>query len=183
VKFRLLALAALLAAGCDPSMGPSALPAGAATTNAAAATEPVFYLDHAQSGLPRVKLWLGAKEITAELCHTVPQIATGLMHRRGIGPEETMLFVFASEQRRAFYMRNVPFDIDVAYIDGEGVIREIVRLVARDEKGVPSKSDGIQFVLEAAPDFFTSNGLGPGTQVQTDQGPLRQKLAGLAQLR
>ena len=145
-------------------------------------SEPVFHLATAQVNLPRVRLWIGAREIVSEVCVTVPQIATGLMHRPSIGPEETMLFVFGSARERSFYMKNVPFDIDVAYIDPEGVIQEVVRLKANDAKGVPSRSSRIQFVLEAAPDYFTRNGFGPGTLIATDRGGLAQTLAPLAQL-
>ena len=164
-----------------PSNPPPAR-SGTATAAATADSEPVFHQATAQVNLPRVKLWIGSREIVSELCHTVTQIATGLMHRPSIGPEETMLFVFGSARERSFYMKNVPFDIDVAYIDPDGVIQEIVRLKANDAKGVPSRSSRIQFVLEAAPDYFTRNGFGPGTLIATDRGGLAQTLAPLAQL-
>jgi uncharacterized membrane protein (UPF0127 family) len=160
----------------------TASPSPTASGSPAEASEPVFHLASAQVNLPRVKLWIGSKEIVSELCHTVPQIATGLMHRTAIGPEETMLFVFAGPRDRSFYMKNVPFDIDVAYIDTEGVIQEIVRLKAQDAKGVPSKSSRIQFVLEAAPDYFTRNGFGPGTLISTERGSLAEVLSPMAQL-
>lgn len=161
---------------------PQASPSPAASAPSAESSEPVFHLATAQVNLPRVKLWIGAKEIVSELCHTVPQIATGLMHRSAIGPEETMLFVFAGPRDRSFYMKNVPFDIDVAYIDHDGVIQEIVRLKAQDAKGVPSKSSRIQFVLEAAPDYFNRNGFGPGTLISTERGSLAEVLGPVAQL-
>lgn len=147
-----------------------------------AESEPVFHLATAQVQLPRVKLWIGSREIVSEVCHTVPQIATGLMHRTGIGPEETMLFIFAGPRERSFYMKNVPFDIDVAYIDREGVIQEIVRLKANDAQGVPSKSSRIQFVLEAAPEYFALHGFGPGTLISTERGALAEVLGPIAQL-
>ncbi|MFM7803363.1 MAG: DUF192 domain-containing protein [Verrucomicrobiota bacterium] len=170
-----------------PAPAPEAPPArGASNVPAASAvpadSEPVFHLATAQVNLPRVKLWIGAREIVSEVCVSVPQIATGLMHRRSIGPEETMLFVFGSARERSFYMKNVPFDIDVAYIDPDGVIQEIVRLKANDAKGVPSRSSRIQFVLEAAPDYFTRNGFGPGTLIATDRGDLARTLGPMAQL-
>lgn len=188
---RLLALLLCVGlAGCGgPTQSPASAPSSAPTpapSNAAPVgvvdAEPVFHLATAQVNLARVKLWIGAREIVSELCVTVPQIATGLMHRPSIGPEETMLFVFGSPRERSFYMKNVPFDIDVAYIDAEGVIQEIVRLKAQDAKGVPSKSSRIQFVLEAAPDYFTRNGFGPGTLIATERGSLAQVLAPMAQL-
>ena len=152
------------------------------TASGAVEAEPVFHLATAQVNLPQVKLWIGSREIVSAVCHTVPQIATGLMHRTGIGPEETMLFIFAGPRERSFYMKNVPFDIDVAYIDREGVIQEIVRLKANDAQGVPSKSSRIQFVLEAAPEYFALHGFGPGTLISTERGALAEVLGPIAQL-
>jgi len=166
----------------NPASPAAAVASNAPSASSSSDSEPVFHLATAQVNLPRVRLWIGAREIVSEVCVTVPQIATGLMHRPSIGPEETMLFVFGSARERSFYMKNVPFDIDVAYIDPEGVIQEVVRLKANDAKGVPSRSSRIQFVLEAAPDYFTRNGFGPGTLIATDRGGLVQTLAPLAQL-
>ena len=135
---------------------------------------PVYHLDHAQPKLPTLRLRLGAHELDAEVCLNRDQIATGLMFRSGIGSEEGMLFIFPEPYRPAFYMKNVRFDIDVAYIDPEGVITEIVRLKAQDRTPVPSKSERVQFVLEAAPDYFTKHGLGAGTLIVTDQGTLKE---------
>lgn len=166
----------------NPASPAATVASNAPSASSSSDSEPVFHLATAQVNLPRVRLWIGAREIVSEVCVTVPQIATGLMHRPSIGPEETMLFVFGSARERSFYMKNVPFDIDVAYIDPEGVIQEVVRLKANDAKGVPSRSSRIQFVLEAAPDYFTRNGFGPGTLIATDRGGLAQTLAPLAQL-
>ncbi|MBK9137333.1 MAG: DUF192 domain-containing protein [Verrucomicrobia bacterium] len=141
-----------------------------------------LHLPHALPRLPTVRLWLGATEVEAEVCLTVPQVATGLMFRERIGPNEAMLFVFRRPDQRAFYMRNVKFPIAAAYINGEGVIEEIVQLRAGDETSVPSKSANIQFVLETAPDFFERHGLKPGTAVTTAQGRLRETLAAKSQV-
>ena len=185
----------ILLAGCDSNTPSSPTASPAAVTNAAstngvaaasrpaAAEEPHYHLDHAQVGLPVVKLWIGATELKSEVCTTLPQVATGLMHRRGIGPEESMLFVFGTGDRRSFYMKNVPFDIAAAYIDTDGMIREVVQLKRFEERPVPSVNDNIQFVLETAPDWFTRNGIGAGTLIRTESGSLREVLGARAVLR
>jgi len=175
-----LALVGLALAGCHRS--PPAAPAPPAASNVATATAPTLHLNHAQTGLPRVKLWLGNLEIDSEVCLTLPQVATGLMHREGIGPEETMLFVFRNPDQRAFYMKNVKFPISVAYIDPEGAIAEVVQLKAFDTNPVPSHVNNIQFVLEAAPDFYDRHGLRPGTVITTAQGNLQKVLAARSQV-
>lgn len=163
---------------------PSGTTAGNATPATPAKAEPevVFHLSRAQTNLPMVKLYIGPRELEAELCATVSQVATGLMFRKGIGTNEGMFFVFATGQERAFYMKNVDFPIAAAYIDADGIIQEVVQLKARDVTPVPSKSDRIQFVLETAPDWFTRNGVGPGTLVTTTEGELRANLIRRARL-
>jgi len=191
------ALAVLL--GCKPASGPAPAPAPTTATPPAAmpvvaqgasgsaapaapADEPVYHLNHAQTNLPRVRLMVGPKQLTAELCTTVTQVATGLMHRKAIGPDDAMFFAFGTRQQRSFYMKNVPFPIAVAYIDAEGVVDEIVHLKAMDMTPVPSKSANIQYVLETAPDWFERNGITQGALVTTIQGPLDTTVARLAQL-
>ena len=179
-----LALGLVLITGCgrelkNPPGNPPAAPAATSSVVAARATPasdegPVYHLDHAQPKLATLRLRLGAHELDAEVCTTITQIATGLMFRPGIGPEEGMLFVFSGPHQPAFYMKNVSFDIDVAYIDTEGVITEVVRLKAQDRTPVPAKSDRVQYVLEAAPDYFTKHGLGVGTLILSDRGTLKQ---------
>lgn len=164
---------------CQPKE-PSTPPPSA--TPAPPATNPVsFHLPRALPRLPTVRLWLGAMELDAEVCLTLQHVATGLMFREQIGTNEAMLFVFRRPDQRAFYMKNVKFPIAAAYINGDGVIEEIVQLKARDETPVPSKSANIQFVLETAPNFFERNGLKPGTLITTSQGRLRETLAAKSQ--
>lgn len=143
---------------------------------------PVYHLDHAQVNLPRVHLLVGAKDVNAELCYTLSQVATGQMHRESIGPDDGMLFIFGGASQRSFYMKNVKFPIAAAYIDAEGIIQEIVQLKAFDVTPVPSKSQSIQFVLETAPDWFERNHIAVGTQMVTEKGPLAATMARLAQL-
>jgi uncharacterized membrane protein (UPF0127 family) len=158
---------ALLLAGCHR---------GESGKTTAAAAAPL-YLDHAQTGLPRLKLWLGDAEVDAEVCLTIPQLATGLMHRPGIGTNDAMLFVFRGPNQREFYMKNVSFPIAAAYLDPAGVVQQIVQLKAMDTNTVGSLSSNIQFVLETAPDFFDRHGVRPGTAVTTPQGRLHDVIA------
>lgn len=185
-------LVLVFSAGCgsdtsSPISFPTASTNGAAgtakSTNFVATSEAHYHLDHAQVGLPKMRLWIGAAEVEAEVCTTLPQVATGLMHRQRIGPDESMLFVFGTGDRRKFYMKNVPFDIAAAYIDTEGMVREVVQLKRFEEHEVPSVNDNIQFVLETAPDWFTRNGIQAGTLIRTDRGSLRDVLGSQAVLR
>ena len=184
-------------AGCSPSGSgssgtaytPSAAPAtsapisrGADRGDMANAT-PHYYRESPQTNLARIHLMIGPAETSAELCTTVPEVATGLMHRKSIGPEETMFFAFGEGQPRSFYMKNVPFDISAAYIDSEGVVSEIILLKAMDETPVSSKTTNIQYVLEAAPYWFTRHGVVAGAAVRTESGSLARALSGKLHVR
>lgn len=190
-----LLLGAVFAAGCEKTAStvpPGPSPAAAnrpaasssATANAASSSaEPVYHLDHALPKEPTSTLYIGATEVRAYVCTTLAQVATGMMHRDGVGPEEAMLFVFGGGDRRSFYMKNVSFDIAAAYIDTEGVVKEIVQLKKQEVTPVPSASADIQFVLETAPDWFTRHGVGPGTLIRAEVGSLRDVFGAKAVLR
>jgi uncharacterized membrane protein (UPF0127 family) len=79
-------------------------------------------------------------------------------------------------------MKNVDFDIDVAYLKSDGAISEIVHLRKRDETGVRARTEDIQFVLEAASGWFARNGFGVGTVIRTPKGSLRDVLGPRAQV-
>ncbi len=163
-------------AGCGrpltPPPGPASTPPPPQRVEASRENS-TSHLDRAQPKLPVVKLWVGTKSIAAEVCRSVTEISTGLMFRPGIGPDEGMLFLFARPHQPAFYMKNVGFDIAVAYMDSDGVIQEIVHLKAQDITPVPAKAANIQFVLETDPGWFQRNGIGPGMSVGTDHGTLK----------
>ena len=110
------------------------------------------------------------------MCLTRTQLATGLMYRPGITNDESMLFVFPQPQQVAFYMKNVGFDIDTAYIDSSGVIQQIVRLRKMD-------GDAGSFGIERHPvcsgdrsGWFERNGIGAGALIKTPRRSLRENL-------
>jgi hypothetical protein len=131
-------------------------------------------MTNAQPKLPTLKLWLGAQELTAELATTPRQIATGMMFRTGLAEKEAMLFVFRFPHRTSFYMKNTTVPLSCAYIDSEGVIREIHDLQPLTEDPVEAASDAIQYVLEVKQGWFERNRVGVGTLVWTERGSLAQ---------
>ena len=131
-----------------------------------------MHLNHAQPKLQTMKLWLGAKEVVAELALTPVQIATGMMFRKEMGEDEGMLFVFGQPHRTSFYMKNTILPLTCAYIDSEGVIAELHDLEPKNETPVPAKSDNIQYVLEMNRGWFEKNKISVGTVIRTEHGTL-----------
>jgi uncharacterized membrane protein (UPF0127 family) len=132
----------------------------------------------AQPKLPAIKLLVGALEMVAELARTPRQIAAGMMYRRDMAPDEAMLFIYPFPRRVSFYMRNTLIPLSCAYIDGQGIIREIYAMKPGDETPITSRSDAIQFVLEVNQGWFEANNIGPGASVRTYRGTLRDLLNG-----
>jgi uncharacterized membrane protein (UPF0127 family) len=152
---------------CPYSASDPALSAASALTEAGA-----------QPRLPTIKLRVGAHEMVAELARTSRQIASGMMHRAGMAPDEAMLFIYPSPRRVYFYMRNTLIPLSCAYIDGNGVIREIYAMKPGDETPIASRSDRIQFVLEVNQGWFEKNNIGPGSSVRTNRGALQDLMKG-----
>jgi uncharacterized protein len=169
--YRLLPVLLVLC-GCDhPSATTNGKPAES-TNTAAAINNPVLHMSHAQPKLRTMKLWLGPKEITAELAITETEIATGMMFRDKMGENEGMLFVFGRPHRTSFYMKNTYVPLSCAYIDAEGTIAEIHDLKPLDENPVHARSDQIQYVLEVKQGWFDRNAVRAGMIVRTEHGSL-----------
>jgi uncharacterized membrane protein (UPF0127 family) len=143
------------------------------TTNATnVSTDAPVHLDRAQPKLRTMKLWLGPKEIIAELAISRTEIATGMMFRDKMEENEGMLFVFAQPVQVSFYMKNTYVPLSCAYIDGEGAILEIHDLKPLDETPVYARSEQVQYVLEVKQGWFERNGIAVGTVVRTEHGSL-----------
>lgn len=129
-----------------------------------------------KTGQPRLrtmKLWMGVHEIEAELALTEQQRMDGMMHRTNMGTMEGMLFVFNRATSQGFWMKNTVIPLDAAYIDPEGVIREIYPLEPLNETPVDSKSSNIQYVLEMNQGWFSNHNVRVGMKIRTEKGSLR----------
>ncbi len=127
----------------------------------------------AQPRLQTMSLWIGAKELPVELAIAEKRsLATGMMFRTNIAESEGMLFVFPVPHKTAFWMKNTRVPLSVAYIDPAGVILEIHDLKPFDTNSVSAEASNVQYALETAQGWFTRNGVGIGTAITTDHGPL-----------
>lgn len=176
--FRLAVLGIVLlltSGGCHQS--PTAAPPPTPSNSTAAPTptlNPLGYLNVAQSKLATLRVFLGPKEISAELAIRPVEIQTGMMHRTEMAENEGMLFVFGGPHRAAFYMRNTKIPLTGAYIDPDGVILELRDMKPLDETPLEAVTDRIQYVLEMKQGWFARNGIGLGTVLTTERGTLRE---------
>ena len=123
---------------------------------------------------------IGEVPIRVQLALTEDEILRGLMFRESMAEHDGMLFIFRNEGRRSFYMRNTFIPLDVGYITRDGVLREIYPMYPRDERGVPSRRDDIQLVLEMNQGWFQANGVKPGARLDLEAVSSAMEARGVA---
>jgi len=142
-----------------------------ASSGAGAASDPT------ESGrpqvLPRVKLWLGAHEVSAEIARSPVEHQVGMMWRTNVAEMEGMIFVFEDTARRSFWMRNTLVPLDIAYLASDGTLLDVHAAQPRDELPVPSDTERVQFVLEMKQGWFQSHNVKPGMQIRSEKGTLQ----------
>ena len=111
------------------------------------------------------KLHIGDHTLTVELAVNPSEQMTGLMNRESLKSNHGMLFVFPEPKQASFWMHNTSIPLDLAFLDADGVILEIIPLVPFDEKPVLSKSSKVSYALEVSRDWFASRNLKAGLKV------------------
>ncbi|MFO1475261.1 MAG: DUF192 domain-containing protein [Verrucomicrobiota bacterium] len=159
----------LLLAGCGKPVAapPPPVDAGAHASAMASADD----ITEAQPKLQTIKLWLGPEQVEAEVAVTLQQIRTGMMFRTNMAENESMLFVMRPH-RAGFWMKNCTVPLSVAYINPDGVIREIHDLQPQNTNPVVAASDDIQFALETPQGWYQRHNIREGMTIRTERGSL-----------
>lgn len=81
---------------------------------------------YADAGLAIAHVKVGPHPLTVEVAATEAQRSQGLMFRAKLGRDDGMLFVFDDPGYYAMWMKNTLIPLSVAFIDGDGVILNIL---------------------------------------------------------
>ena len=114
--------------------------------------------------MPMMELSAGIHLIRAEVAHTFETRAQGLMHRRSLGPNEGMLFVFPRAEVQCMWMKNTMVPLSVAFMDEKGKIVSISDMQPQTETphcaAAPAK-----FALEMSRGWFSARGIKAGASI------------------
>jgi len=123
----------------------------------------------AAAAAPTVRIHTASGEVvtvTVELAATPARQTRGLMFRRRLAPMHGMLFLFADDSDRAFWMKNTPLSLDIVFIDAHrrivGISAHTVPYSERELRaGKPSR-----YVLEVEAGFCEREGVGVGDRLE-----------------
>ncbi len=104
-------------------------------------------------------------ELEIEIAETDSSRARGLMQRNQLPQTRGMLFIFDTEEDRAFWMANTPLSLDLLFIDADSTIMHMAKymrpLSAQD---VPSNGPA-RYVLEVIAGFSDTIGIIEGDRI------------------
>ena len=96
----------------------------------------------------------------------------GLMHVRSLPEDDGMLFVFPVKRELRFWMKNTLIPLDIAYLEDDGTIVDIVGMVPADPEvsdallpRYPS-SKAVRYALEFNAGWFERHGIVVGDRVE-----------------
>jgi uncharacterized membrane protein (UPF0127 family) len=78
-----------------------------------------------QAPLERVTITANGQSLTVEVARTEAQRERGLMERTNLGPRDGMIFVFDRDDHLAFWMKNTPTPLSIAFLSVDGKILQI----------------------------------------------------------
>ena len=122
-----------------------------------------------QKKLPVKQLTITTKEgqiftVEAELASTQEKRNFGFMERKKIPDGTGMLFIFEYDQKLSFWMKNTPHPLSIAYIDSNGIIREIYDMTPFSLSSIES-TVSVRYALEVPQGWLQKNNITPGDKI------------------
>ena len=152
---RLAGAILLLIAACGSGDGPEAFPAGTEV---------------------RIESHRATFTIPVEIAATPESRQRGLMGRRHLPPDRGMLFIYAEEEPRGFWMKNCLVRIDAAFLATDGHILNVAEMVPEPGREFPRSYPSaapVRLVLEMPGGWFRDHGVAVGDRVDVPEELLR----------
>lgn len=122
--------------------------------------------------LPAIRLNAGIHVVSAEVAETPEQRGIGLMHRKEMGANDGMLFVFERAGEQCFWMKNTLIPLSIAFLADDGRVVNIESMQPQTLNGHCS-SEPVRYALEMNEGWFAKKGVKPGARLRG--GPFKAK--------
>ena len=113
---------------------------------------------------PVTQLNAGMHLIQAEVVSDYATRAQGLMHRKTLGQNAGMLFIFDDVSIHCMWMKNTLIPLSVAFIDDKGAIVNIEDMEPHSEAS-HCAARPVRYALEMNRGWFAARGIKPGTRL------------------
>lgn len=114
--------------------------------------------------LPVAQLKAGMHIIRAEVAADFSTRAKGLMHRKSLGQNAGMLFVFDDASAHCMWMKNTYVPLSVAFLDESGTIINIADMQPHSEQSHCATRPAL-YALEMAQGWFAQRGIKAGATI------------------
>jgi uncharacterized membrane protein (UPF0127 family) len=111
---------------------------------------------------------IGKTRVYAEAANTPEERETGLMNRTSLNENAGMLFVFPTEQKQSFWMKNMRIPLDIVFITADKHVLDVYQSVppcTTDPCVSYIPSAPIRYVLEVNAGFSQQHGITSGDNV------------------
>lgn len=104
---------------------------------------------------------LDGQALTVEIADEPDERSTGLMGRDSLPDDHGMLFVFPEPDTLRFWMKDTTIPLDLAYLDADGVIFQVLEMEPLSREIRPSDRPAL-YALEVNRGWFADHGVGEG---------------------
>jgi uncharacterized protein len=122
-----------------------------------------------QTRLPRATLSVAGQDLTVEVARNEAQREHGLMGRTDLGPRDGMIFIFDRDEHLAFWMKDTPTPLTIAFLSAEGKILQLEDMEPYSEKVIQSRLSA-RYALEMRKGAFSDLGIAEGMVVSFPPG-------------
>ena len=105
------------------------------------------------------------QEAELEIALTIAERQMGLQKRLNLGENEGMAFLYEQPQRASFWMKNTEIPLDIGFFTGDGILREVHRMLPNVEIPVRSYRSDIVIAVEMNERWFRKRGIQPGDSI------------------
>ena len=117
-----------------------------------------------QPAVEKVTISAAGQSLTVEVARTEAQREHGLMGRRDLGPRDGMIFVFDRDDHLAFWMKNTPTPLSIAFLSAGGKILQIEDMQPFSTAITQSRISA-RYALEMNRGWFAKRNLGAGAKI------------------